>query len=260
MKNRIVRVLAVVVFGFSAAHGLAQEWGSLRGQFLFEGEPQEPKKLTITKDQEECCKHNIVDESLIVRPEDKGLRNVVIFLAPARDAKLPIHPDWEAAAGAEKKLDNLGCRFEPRVVLLWTKQTLILGNSDPIGHNALIDTVKNPPLNVTIPSGGSLPKTFPAEERMPVPVSCSIHPWMRGWVLIRDNPYMAVTDPEGRFEIKNIPVGKWEFVFWHERATYLTEVTIDGKLTQWRRGRVEIPIAADGVDMGVIKVAAKHFK
>lgn len=243
-----------------AAAGMAQEWGSLKGQFVYEGDPFEPKKLTITKDQEECCKHNLVDESLLVAAEGGGLRNVVVFLVPAKDVKVPIHPDLEATANAERKLDNTSCRFEPRVVTLWTKQTLVIGNSDPIGHNAMIDTVKNPPVNVTIPSGGSLSKTFAAEERIPVPVSCSIHPWMRGWLLIRDNPYMAVTDKEGRFELQNVPVGKWEFVFWHERATYLTEVTIDGKLTQWRRGRTEIDIDADGVDLGVIKVAAKHFK
>ena len=41
-------------------------------------------------------------------------------------------------------------------------------------------------MNVTIPSGGSIKKSFEKEERVPVPVSCSIHPWMRGWLLIRD--------------------------------------------------------------------------
>lgn len=260
MKMHISGRLAFVCALGWAAIGMAQEWGSLKGQFLYDGEFAEPKKLTITKDQEECCKHNLVDESLSVAGEGSGLRNVVVFLVPAKDVKVPIHPELEATANAERKLDNLACRFEPRIVTLWTKQTLVIGNSDPIGHNAMIDTVKNPPVNVTIPSGGSLAKTFAAEERLPVPVSCSIHPWMRGWVLIRDNPYMAVTDNEGRFELRNVPVGKWEFVFWHERASYLTEVTIDGKLTQWRRGRLEIAIDADGVDLGVVKVAAKHFQ
>jgi hypothetical protein len=260
MKMLSSGALALAVAMSWAARGTTEEWGSLKGQFVYEGSPFEPKKLTITKDQEECCKHNLVDESLLVGAEGNELRNVVVFLAPAKNAQVPIHPDLEATANAERKLDNLSCRFDPRIVTLWTKQTLIVGNSDPIGHNALIDTVKNPPLNVTIPSGGSLAKTFAAEERIPVPVSCSIHPWMRGWLLIRDNPYMAVTDKEGRFELQHVPVGTWEFVFWHERATYLTEVTIDGKLTQWRRGRAEIAIDADGVDLGVIKVAAKHFK
>ena len=238
----------------------AQEWGHLRGRFVFAGDPPAPKKLTITKDQEECCKHNLVDESLVVNPDGHGLKNVVIYLAPARNEKLPIHPDYAAAEGTELELDNKACRFDPRVALLWTKQTLMIGNTDPIGHNAMIDTQKNPPVNVTIPSGGALKKSFSEEERLPVPVSCSIHPWMRGWLLIRANPYMAVTDDQGRFEMKNVPVGTWEFVFWHERATYLTEVQVDGKPAQWRRGRTSIAIQPDGVDLGVVTVAAERFQ
>ena len=139
------------------------------------------KKLTITKDQEECCKHNLVDESLIVNPDGHGLKNVVIYLAGS-ERDTAIHPDYSAAEGTELELDNKACRFDPRVVLFWTKQTLMIGNTDPIGHNAMIDTQKNPPVNVTIPSGGSWKKSFSEEERLPVSVSCSIHPWMRGWL------------------------------------------------------------------------------
>ena len=78
--------------------------------------------------------------------------------------------------------------------------------------------------------------------------------------LIRSNPYMAATDDQGRFEMKNIPVGTWEFVFWHERATYLTDVQVDGEPAQWRRGRAAIAIQPGGVDLGVVTVAAERFQ
>jgi len=257
----VVRTLLLVLLALSAAKwGSAEEWGTLRGQVVFDGTPPVPKKLKITKDEAECCKHNLVDESVQVNPTSHGLQNVVIYLFPAAGQKVPIHPDSAGAPHTDPELDNSACRFNPHVVLLRTHQSLVVGNSDPIGHNVMIDTQKNPPVNVTIPSGGSIQKAFEAEERVPVSVSCSIHPWMRGWLLIRECPYMGVTDEDGKFEIRNVPVGTWEFVFWHERASFLTDVTRDGQRQQWRRGRVEFTIPAGELDVGVIKVAAERFQ
>lgn len=260
MRRALLCSLSLLICGSWANPARTQEWGNLRGQVLFAGQPPEPQKLKITKDEEECCKHNLVDESIRVNAENHGLQNVVVYLYPAANQKVPVHPDIDVQRETEPELDNNACRFAPRVVLLRTGQNLLVGNSDPIGHNVMVDTQRNPPLNVTIPSGGSIKKAFDAEERMPVPVSCSIHPWMRGWLLIRDCPYMAITDEHGRFEMRNLPVGKWEFVFWHERAAFLTEVKVNDQKRQWRRGRVELTIPAGELDLGVIEVAADHFK
>ena len=202
--RRGLQLVLLLLVGM-ANDGRAEEWGKLRGQVVYDGEPPVPKKLKITKDEEECCKHNLVDESLQVHATSHGLQNVVVFLAPSADRKVPVHPDYAGPPHTEPTLDNHACRFALRVVLLRTKQNLIVGNSDPIGHNVMIDAQRNPPLNVTIPSGSSIKKSFEVEERLPVAVSCSIHPWMRGWLLIRDCPYMAVTDEQGKFEMPDVP-------------------------------------------------------
>ena len=39
---------------------------------------------------------------------------------------------------------------------------------------------------------------------------------MSGNLLIRPDPYFAVTDKSGRFEIKDLPAGELEFQAWHE--------------------------------------------
>jgi hypothetical protein len=39
---------------------------------------------------------------------------------------------------------------------------------------------------------------------------------MDGYVRVFDHPYFAVTDADGKFEIKNAPVGKYRIVYWHE--------------------------------------------
>jgi hypothetical protein len=239
---------------------LAAEWGDLSGQFVYDGEPPEPAKLRITKDEEECCKHDLVDESLVVDDQTRGLKNVVIYLYPGRGESVPVHESYEAQRPAVRTLDNLACRFDPRVLLLWTPQTLLVGNSDPIGHNAMIDTRKNRPINVTIPSGGQYKHTFPIEEREPVSVSCSIHPWMRGWVLVRDTPYMASSDRTGKFVIKNLPVGDWEFGVWHESGRFLTKAVRDGNPVAWKRGRFKIEIGRGNNDLGVVSFSPELFR
>ena len=49
--------------------------------------------------------------------------------------------------------------------------------------------------------------------------SCNIHPWMDAYVWVFDHPYAAVTDKDGNYEIKNVPVGsKVRVVGWHEKV------------------------------------------
>jgi hypothetical protein len=43
---------------------------------------------------------------------------------------------------------------------------------------------------------------------------------MEGFVKVFDNPYYAVTDGDGKFEIKNAPAGKLRVVYWQEKVGY----------------------------------------
>ena len=55
-------------------------------------------------------------------------------------------------------------------------------------------------------------------EGPPIQYKCTIHGWMTGYVRIFDHPYYAVTDADGKFEIKNAPAGKYRIVYWHENG------------------------------------------
>jgi hypothetical protein len=112
--------------------------------------------------------------------------------------------------------------------------------------------------NQIIPAGGTYETVVPKDEGRASPVSCNIHPWMKGWLLVRDDPYMAVSAADGTFEIKNIPVGQHEFQFWQEAAGFLKEVSFKGGKAD-RRGRAKIKIESGEIDLGEIKVSAKLF-
>jgi hypothetical protein len=238
------------------------QWGNLSGTFVYDGTPPAANPLVVTKDEAVCGKHKLVDEQLVVNPSNKGIANIVVFMYLTRnDPKPAVHPDYAAAAGAEVHMDNQNCRFEPRVALVQTNQTLVVGNKDAVGHNTKIDTLapENSPINPIIPASSSISQTYAGAERLPVRVSCNIHPWMTGWLVVKDNPYFAVTDANGRFEIPNVPVGKWTFQFWQEKSGYVSAVKVNGKAEQWGKGRQEFVIKPGENDLGTIQVAASLF-
>lgn len=239
----------------------AQQWGDLSMQFVYAGGRVEPAPLEITKDKEFCGAFQVVDESLTVDPQTKGIANVMAWLFLGRgEAIPPVHESYLATAEDKILLDNEKCRFAPHALVLRTSQTLVAGNSDAVGHNFKIDTFANRPFNRTIPAGGKFEHKFPLPERLPVRVSCSIHPWMSAYILIRSDPLMAVSDATGRLVIKNVPVGKRTFQFWQEKAGYIDQVTIGGKAAAWARGRLEVDIKPGLNDLGEVRLAPALFE
>ncbi|MCG8584914.1 MAG: hypothetical protein MI757_09405 [Pirellulales bacterium] len=233
-----------------------QEWGTLKGRFVVDGDVPAPVALKVDKDKETCCAKGGCpkDNSLLVDASG-GLANVAIYL---RDGDgVPVHPSFEATANEPVTMDNVDCMFKPHVAALRTSQPLMLKNSDPIGHNAkLVPVGKNPEANPLLQPGQEIKYEFSkGAEKLPSPVSCSIHPWMKGYVLAVDSPYFAVTGPDGSFEIANVPAGvELEFQLWHERSGYLIGVDVDG--TEAKRGRVKLTVEAGENDLGEIKVPA----
>lgn len=235
----------------------AAEWASLKGRFVFDGDAPVPEKITADKDVEVCGKHNLINEEVVVS-ESKGLANVVIFV---RSKNVTVHPDLVDGSKAEPVvLDNKDCRFEPHVGFVQTDQKLTIKNSDPVGHNSNIATMKNSPSNSLIPSSGSSDITFGRDEAIPAAVTCNIHPWMKAYLVIRPNPYGAVSDENGNFVIENLPVGEeLEFQLWHEKGGYLDEFKIGGKETKAKRGRIDFTVEDGGTDLGNIEIGAKVF-
>ena len=248
---------AAIIILLSGSHLDAQEWGNLKVRFAYDGEAPKAQLVDITKDAAFCGKFKPLDETLLVNAENNGIANVIVYV---RTKDVAIHPDYEKLVKVPVKLDNKGCRFEPHVALLWTKRTLELGNTDMVGHNTAVSTFFNDPINPLIPTGGVLKKKYPAEERLPAKVTCSIHRWMNCWLVIRSNPYAAAADKNGLVEIKNLPAGELEFQVWQEKAGYISKVKLDGTSAEWLRGRTKVTIeAGKTADLGDVLVDSSLF-
>lgn len=254
--------LLALVTAAPAGKVAAEDWGTLKGRFIYGGTPPEPAKLTVDKDQAVCGVHNLVDEQLQVDKDSKGIENVIVYLFVSRGEKgLKIHPDLEKPADG-LRIDNLDCRFEPHVLVVRSGQEFTIGNKDSVGHNTKIDSVQNPGINPIVAANSEMKHKFAKEERMPIRVSCNIHPWMKSWIVVKDSPYVAVSNEKGEFSIPNLPVGKWTFQVWHEfgSGTNITTVEKGGKKEEWKKGRAEFEIKAGDNDLGDITIPESVFK
>lgn len=264
MPKRITTIVwsAALLFGaLSTATTVtkAAGWGNLSGRFVYDGPIPTPKKLVITDDKTFCAKHGPVDQMLIVG-KDKSLANVVVYLYTKRGQSVPIHKDYKALAKVKVVLNNKDCLFHPYIATMWYKQPLVLKNSDPVAHNTRAVFFTNESFNIQIPSGASLTKKLEAGERLPSQLSCGAHPWMRSFLVVRPDPYVAKTGPDGKFEIKNIPEGQWTFQFWHEKWGYLKTVHVGGKKTAWKFGRPKLEIEdSETLELGNVTVNPNDY-
>ncbi|MBV9121732.1 MAG: hypothetical protein JO112_00040 [Planctomycetes bacterium] len=217
-----------ILFAFSAGVAQAQEsaeWGTIQGQVVWAGDQIPPRMpLEISQDKEHClAKGPILSENLIVNPANKGVKNVFVWLVsdpPTPAKKLPVNPALAKPKENQAVLDQPTCMFVPHALVLRQGQDLLAKNSAPVSHNIKWEGVKNAGGNVLLPPGGSYTIEGLKAERLPLHIQCNIHPWMSAWVGVFDHPYVALTDENGKFEIKGAPAGKLRLVAWQESMGY----------------------------------------
>ncbi len=122
-------------------------------------------------------------------------------------------------------IDQRKMTFLPHVVAVQQGTTVEFLNSDPVGHNVYWPSVSgNKKLSHNLgtwPKGDKKPFQF--NDLGVASLLCNVHPEMSGYVVVVPTPYFAVTDKEGNFEIKNVPVGKYTLKTWSEDGKPTTQ-------------------------------------
>ena len=267
MKQAIFYTLMLALFAISS-NSVAQdagEWGHLTGQILVGGKfPASVAEDVASNPDKAAC---LVDGKFplddgIVVGEKNQLRDVVVLMYTGRGAKEPekFHPDYEKAKEGKLTLDNKNCRFVPKMLFARPGQTLILKNSDNVGHNCHITTF-NHEYNPNIPANKEIELKLGEEsDKLPGDVKCDIHKWMDSVIYVRENPYVAFTDADGKFTIKNVPAGDWKFQFWHKKVGFLKTIEIKGYEVN-RKGLIDATIKKDeSLDLGTMTLPGASFK
>jgi plastocyanin len=247
--------------GDQTAAATGTGWATIKGRFVFDGDPPAMRPYNVTKEPEICTDHGTPpnQEYLLVDGSTKGIKNVLLYLRTASRVHESAQPTKDSVVFDQKE-----CKFLSHVFPVAVGETVGIKNSDPTGHNTKIGGKMN--FNQTIASGATLPFTPQKAEATPAQVTCSIHPWMTAYMLPRDNKYFAVTAADGTFEIANVPAGEpIEIQVWHEHSANPSGLfvnTPEAKAIKWNnKGRFTVTIPEDEtLDLKDIHVPASAFK
>ena len=174
--------------------------------------------LRVTFDQK-VCGTELPDQSVIVDGQ-RRLANVVVTLVGVK----------ATAPAREIHVLNDTCAFVPRVQVAGSKSVVKTSSKDPILHTTTVQLGDGRQLfNVALPVPG-MEIAKPIAGAGVLRVSCSTHQWMRGWIVVTDD-VAAVTGPDGRFTLSDVPPGTYRLRVWHEalKAADQTITVVAGK-------------------------------
>jgi plastocyanin len=193
---------------------------TVSGTVKYDGTAPKPAKIDMSQDP--ACKGANEAENMVVSSGD--LANVFVYVKDGLGSRNFDVPKDSVT------IDQQGCRYHPHVLGVMTGQNVQIKNDDKTTHNIHPTPKDNREWNESQPpSAAPIEKSFAREEIM-LPVKCNQHPWMKMYVNVVKNPFFAVTDKNGKYEIKGLPPGTYTLAFVHEKLGEQTQqVTVAPK-------------------------------
>ena len=217
--NRSKPIFFSFIIGVTALYAATGTVGAatLKGNVRYTGTRVEKKTFPVTIDQYLCGKEKEAGDLVI--SSTNGIQNAVVSLQG-------VPPGTKAPANSEPpKMDQKQCVFVPRVVIVPEGGTVEFLNSDRLLHNVRGGGKENPPFNRAQPHARTIAIVFRNPEVLRV--DCDLHSWMRGWIVVAEHPFYAVTNEEGQFVLDNVPPGKYKLQVWQETlGTVSQEVVV----------------------------------
>ncbi len=182
--------------------------GCITGTVSFDGDIPPVEMLSINRDILHCGKESRPSQKLEIHPATKGIKNVIVSIEDISEGKKI------DATGIHPLLDQQRCTFIPHMLVITAGTTVDFLNGDNLMHNVHAHCIKNPSFNEATTSKQRLSKRFDFKEA--VRISCDVHKWMSAWIVVKENPYFAMTDERGHFTIEDVPPGTYKLQTWHE--------------------------------------------
>ncbi len=224
--------------------------GTIKGRLVYAAGAIPAPKIAVkagdAKVKDSVCKANdIMDKDLVVDPATKGVGEAFAYLVKPTGDFTEAEKDL-LAKSPEVVIDQVGCEFVPYAAVVHKDQKLTFKSSDPVGHNVHFQAFANGAVNQMLPPNGKMAFAIKKEERRPTQLVCDIHPWMKSYFFIVDNPFAVVTKPDGSFEITGVPAGTQQLVVWQGSKGYVN--------TGGNKG-MPVPVkAGETTDVGEVKI------
>lgn len=132
---------------------------------------------------------------------DKYLKDTVVYLVKVPGSYAP----------KTVVMDQKNLSFVPHVLAITVGDTVKFENHDHVQHN-----VFSPEGDYNLGLFGfGQSKTHTFEKAGTFTQLCSVHPDMLAYVFVGQNPYSAVPDDQGRYELQGVPPGTYELAVWN---------------------------------------------
>ncbi|MBC8109192.1 MAG: methylamine utilization protein [Anaerolineae bacterium] len=151
----------------------------------------------------------------VIAEGDVPLAEMVVFLeSPDTARAMPPPP-------APIKVSQKDAQFSPKMVVVSVGQSVEFLNDEarPIEHNVFSNSpAKRFDLGLYGPGQS---KSVVFDKPGPVALFCSIHRYMDGVVFVSPTPYTSRVNPDGHYQIDDVPPGNWIVKTWQRRKRFL---------------------------------------
>jgi hypothetical protein len=235
-RHRLQMSLLLGIAFLMPPSALAQapsDYGTIKGQVVWGGRriPQRTE-LKIPANRTDIFERNptanplkgtILDERLLVDTLSRGIKNAYVWLLPADGkSRLPVARRLRYVSSDPVVVSSFAGMFLPHACAMREGQTLVFHNVSPVGidFRLMTDSIKNQDTHVLVKSRGTYEMSALRAQRFPLLLSSGIQQWMTAVVIVFDHPYFAMTDENGRFEMKHAPVGDFRIMIYHDQIGY----------------------------------------
>ncbi|HLJ26507.1 MAG TPA: carboxypeptidase regulatory-like domain-containing protein [Candidatus Angelobacter sp.] len=193
--------------------------GAIEGRITLSGKPIPPRPVVVNQDASVCGSHR---EIYPVKVEEGGVVDAVVWIDDIHEGK--------AYGFAPAVLDQKKCTYDPHIVLMQPGD-LKVTTSDPVPHNIHSYSEINRSYNESMnPLNRETTLHFARPER--VTFKCDLHGWMEAFIVVVGNPYYAVTQKGGTFQLRDVPPGTYRLKVWQETLGEVTQtVTVEAGKT-----------------------------
>ncbi len=198
--------------------------GGLVGKVSISGERPDPKTVKLSADPRCAAMHKDGLEHQPLKGKNGGLADALVYVKAGIGASY-------AAPAEPVLLDQIGCDYQPHMIVLIAGQRLKIRNSDDTLHNVHPRPALNKEFNIGQPRKGmEVTRTLEKPELM-IPTGCDVHPWMRAYISVLTHPFFSVSKQDGSYEISGLPDGEYEVEAVHSQLKSITgRVSVkDGK-------------------------------
>lgn len=156
-----------------------------------------------------------VISATVLDTSGKPVEGAFVFIAAA--------PGRHKAPSKPVVMDQVGKMFVPHAMVVLAGTKVDFPNKDELHHHVYSFSK---PKRFDLPLYKGKPQA-PVVMDTPgvVKLGCNIHDWMQGYIFVVQNPYFAMTDKNGKAELKEVPAGAYKVGVWSPRRKQPVEET-----------------------------------